>query len=386
MKKSIIAAAISAIAVLAAPAVQAELAVSVNDNKWVLNDGVASVPTTINPDTIAIIDLNANPPKLLAEIEAGASVIGPPTSVAITPDEKLALATVAMKIDPQDATKLVPDNRVLVLDLTAMPPKVIATLETGLAPAGISINKAGNLALVANRSEGTISVLKIEGKTVSIMNKVEIGAATTGTSHVTISPDGRTALVSRDNDHKISVLEIDGYKVSYNKRDIYAGYRPYTIGISPRGDIAISGNNGVQNGDVDTLSIIDMSVKPQRVVDVVPVGVNPEGIFFSPDGSLLAATMINGSNRLPDSPWFNKTAKLLLFKVDGKKLTKVADLDIGSWIQGVAFSADNSKLVLQNMKHKELITLSWDGKVLKQTGTIALKAGPAGIRTAAMSR
>src|SRR5207237_7050052 len=93
----------------------------------------------------------------MAEIEAPTSVVGPPLSVAITPDESLALVTAAMKIDPHDATKQVPDNRLSVLDLQASPPAVIATVETGQGPAGLSINRLGTLALVANRSEGTVS-------------------------------------------------------------------------------------------------------------------------------------------------------------------------------------------------------------------------------------
>ena len=39
------------------------------------------------------------------------SVVGPPLSVAITPDESLALVASSSKIDPADPTKLVPDDR-----------------------------------------------------------------------------------------------------------------------------------------------------------------------------------------------------------------------------------------------------------------------------------
>jgi len=40
--------------------------------------------------------------------------VGPPFSVAITPDEGLALVTAAMKVDPSDPTKQVADNRLSV--------------------------------------------------------------------------------------------------------------------------------------------------------------------------------------------------------------------------------------------------------------------------------
>src|SRR5205807_2292041 len=81
--------------------------------------------------------------------------------------------------------------------------------------AGVSINRAGTLALVANRSEGTVSVFSIAGHTLTPVGKISLGDDKSGPSHVAIAPDGKTALVTRDNDHKISVLSIDGTKVEY---------------------------------------------------------------------------------------------------------------------------------------------------------------------------
>ena len=80
--------------------VLAQIAVSANDNKLMLVNGATTVMQNPVPDTVAIIDLKQFPPKITAEIEAPASVVGPPLSVAITPDESLALVTAAMKIAP----------------------------------------------------------------------------------------------------------------------------------------------------------------------------------------------------------------------------------------------------------------------------------------------
>ncbi|MFL5150506.1 MAG: YncE family protein, partial [Microvirga sp.] len=132
-------------------AAQAQLAVSANDNKAYLDNGVAKTVPNAQPDTVAIIDLSANPPKLLAELQAPASVVGPPGSVAVAADESFALVTSAMKVDPADPTKQVPDDRLSVIDLKSSPPKVTQTVTVGKGAAGVSINKAGTLALVANR-------------------------------------------------------------------------------------------------------------------------------------------------------------------------------------------------------------------------------------------
>jgi hypothetical protein len=45
----------------------------------------------------------------------------------------------------------VPDNRLWVIDLAANPPQLIDTVTVGRQPSGLSINRAGNLALVAAR-------------------------------------------------------------------------------------------------------------------------------------------------------------------------------------------------------------------------------------------
>src|SRR5262249_48123179 len=73
------------------------------------------------------------------------------------------LVTGAFKVDPADPKKAIPDNKLSVIDLKAKPPAVIATLDAGLGAAGVSINNAGTLALVANRSEGNVSVFTVAG-------------------------------------------------------------------------------------------------------------------------------------------------------------------------------------------------------------------------------
>ena len=150
----------------------AQLAVSANDSKAVLVDGVNTVPANPAGDTVSIIDLNISPPKLLAEIKAPTSVVGPPSSVAVAPDESFALVTAATKIDPAHPKKTANDNKVSVIDLKASPPAVVATIEAGAGAAGVAINRAANLALVANRAEGTVWVsAHISGKTLTPAGK-----------------------------------------------------------------------------------------------------------------------------------------------------------------------------------------------------------------------
>ena len=360
----------------------AQIAVSANDNKAVLVNGANVVPDNPAADTVTIIDMNVKPPKVIGEVKAPTSVVGPPQSVAISRDESFALVTGAIKVDPADPKKTTADNRVSVIDLKAKPPAVIATVEAGAAPSGLSINPAGTLALVANRNDGTVSIFTIANKTLTAAGKVDFGNPKSGPSHVAFMPDGKTALVTRDGDHRISVLSVDGNKVEDTKKYMVAGFRPYSISISPKGTVAVLSNQGGGQGDTDLLSVIDLKVNPPRIVDTIAVEQIPEGVTMSPDGNYVAAIMQNGSNKSSSHPNYHKGSVLSVFRINGTKLTLAAKAEFGAWGQGVVWSKDDKTLLAQSMADKSIDVFSFDGKALKKTGNIKVNGGAAGIRTA----
>ena len=100
-----------------APAAGAQIAVSGNDNKVILVNGVTTVVPDPPADTVSVIDLKASPPRVIGEIAAPVSVVGPPLSIAVTSDESLAIVTASNKVDPNDKTKQTPNNQVTVIDL-----------------------------------------------------------------------------------------------------------------------------------------------------------------------------------------------------------------------------------------------------------------------------
>ena len=365
---------------IASPA-HAQIAVSSNDNKVVNVEGVNRIVENPAPDNATIIDLGVSPPKIIAQIDVPGSVVGPPQSVAIAPDESLALIVASTKIDPTDPKKTAPDNRLSVIDLKVSPPAVIATIEVGASPAGVSFSPDGKLVLVTNRGEGTVSILTVNGKTLTPTGKTQLGDAKSGPSHVAFLPDGKRALVTRDGDHRISVLSVDGSKVEDTKAYMVAGIRPYSISISSKGDLAVLTNQGGGQGDTDIISVIDLKKNPPRIVESHTVGQIPEGATFSPDGAHVAVTIQNGSNRPKSHQSYNDHGIVLVYRVDGDKLTLAAQAKVGGWGQGVVWSKDGKTLLAQSMLDKALDVLSFDGKSLKVTGQIKVPGGPAGIRT-----
>jgi DNA-binding beta-propeller fold protein YncE len=384
-----------------AVAAYAQLAVSANDAKVKLVNGKTEVVKSPPADTVSIIDVRASPPKVLAEVDVPNSVVGPPTNVAVSPKEDIVLVASAMQIDPSDPTKTIPDDKVTVLDIGPLKPgilkrlglskgsppapKVIATLQAGKGAAGVAINKAGTLALVANRNEGTVSAFTINGTTVAAAGKITVGGEKSGPSAVAFTPDGKTALVTLDADNKIVMLSVDGTKVEMTKRVISAGLRPYGLDIAAKGEVAVVANIGMGGGDADTISVIDLKLDPPRVVHTYTVGQTPEGIKMSPDGKYVAVTVMNGSNKPSDSPFFNANGVLQIWTRNGTQLSRSGELPIGQWCQGIAWSSNSRTLLVQCMVEEEITVVRYSGltgRSLQKVGTIKTKGGPAGIGTA----
>ena len=153
-------------------------------------------------------------------------------------------------------------------------------------PSGLDISKKGDLALVTNRADNSITVLTISGKDVKVTDTIAMGDSV---AHVAISADGTKALAVKPVVNKVAFLKIDGQKVAYEKYDMPTGVFPYNVDIVPNGTIALVANNGAAgsaDGNVDTVSVIDLNQNPPRVIDHVVVGDAPEGLAISPKGDL----------------------------------------------------------------------------------------------------
>jgi len=358
--------------------VGAQIALSAGDSKAVLENGQVRIVQNPPADIITILDLGSG--RVLGQVAAPHSVVGPPTSVAISQDGRLGLVASAQRIDAAQPTRTIADNRVSVIDLAATPPAVVQTVEAGAGASGLSINAAGTLALVANRNAGSVSVFRIQNGRLSLVSTVGLGTEASGPSHAQFTPDGRYALVTRDGDSMVSVLRVDGEHVRLANRDITAGIRPYGLGITRDGRWALVANIGRGTGDADTVSLIAITGESFRMVDTVSVGATPEGIQVSPDNRHVAVTVMNGSNRPAAHPLFGR-GQLVVLRIDDGRLVRVAQADVGTWGQGVVFNADGTRIFMQNMVEREIQVLAFDGTRITDTGTrIAVQGGPSAIR------
>jgi DNA-binding beta-propeller fold protein YncE len=361
-----------------------ELMIVGNDEKLSWNDAGTAVIARGGNDTLSIIDIGTDPlaPKIIATLPLDNTIIGPPVNLAITPDESLALLANSINVvEEGGALKQVPDTRLFVVDLTTNPPKLIDTVTVGKQPSGMSINRAGNLALIANRNDNSISVLRIAGKKVTLIDTVPMGEQV---AHVRFTPDGKRAVVAKFPGHKIAVLDVNGEKVTYDKVDVTVGLWPYNVDVTPDGRLAISadnGNAGAADGHVDTVTVIDMEANPPRAIDKVVVGDAPEGFAISPTGKLAVAVLLRGTFADKKSWYYNRNATVVALKIDGKKVTRSNEVEVRGVPEGAVFSADGRYIYVGNFLDQDISILRVDGDRIVNTGkSLALPGHPASMR------
>ena len=361
-----------------------ELMVVGNDEKVGISDAGTYVFSPAGKDTVSIIDIGTDPlaPRILVNLPLTNSIFGPPVNLAITPDESLALVANSMDAEKDGAGwKMVPANQLFVIDLTTNPPALIDTVTVGKQPSGMSINRAGNLALVTNRADNSIAVLRIVGKKVTLVDTVVIGEQVT---HVVFTPDGKRAIAAKFPGHKLALLEVNGEKVTYAKQDIPVGLWPYNFDIAPDGKLALSadnGNAGRSDGNVDTVTVIDLEANPPRVIDKVVVGDSPEGFAISPTGKLAVALLLNGNDAAKNAWFYNRNGKVVALKIDGKKVTRGNEVEVRGLPEGLVFSNDGRYIYVGNYLDRDISILRVDGDQIVNTGkSLALPGQPASMR------
>jgi len=353
------------------------------DNKVYWDAEGKAILSPPGKDAVAILEISDRlNPKLVASLPLMNSVYGPPTNLAITPDGSLALVANSMDwVQDGAAWKAAPGNDIFVIDLKANPPALIATVKGGKQPSGMAINRAGNLALVANRADNSITVLSIKGRDVKVIDTVAMGEQV---SAVAFTPDGKRAVASKNVNNKASMLAVDGDKVTYSKYDMLVGLFPYNLGITPDGKLALTannGNSGSADGNVDTIGVIDLEATPPRLIDQVVVGDGPEGFAISPTGEIAVAILLRGSNANRSAHFYNRNGSVAVLKIDGKKVTKVGEVEVRGLPEGVVFSPDGKYLYVGNYMDDDISILKVDGTAVTDTGKrFQLSGHPASMR------
>jgi DNA-binding beta-propeller fold protein YncE len=318
---------------------------------------------------VLIVDV-AKPeaPKIVANLKLENSIVGPPTNLAISPNGSIALVADSLTVvEDNGVRKTVPTDKVWVIDMKANPPKLAATVTVGKQPSGLSFSPKGDIALVCNRADGTISVLKIDGTNVTQTDTVQVSP---GVAQVVFTPDGKHALAVKSPDNKVAILDVDGDKVTYNKLDVATYLFPYNVVVTPNGVLAITadnGNSGSSDGNMDAATVIDLEGPHPHAIAHITVGDAPEGLAISPKGNLAAVLNVNGSN-FKNAWFYHPTGAVTVLRIQGKTVTAINTVQVGAFPEAIAFTPDGRYIYVGNYTDEDFSILRVDGTNVVNTG------------------
>lgn len=360
-----------------------QLVISGNENKIDLTSGAPMVVPNAEGDSISLIDFSDFPPKVEHLYGIENTVIGPPSNIAIAPSGELALIANSLRIDPLNPTQYVPNNQIHVLDLKSDPPR-FKQVAAGSQPSGISISADGSFALVANRAEGTISLLEINGMDVSVAQTLTVCSGEESLSDVAIHPNGKLALASVQQSGYLAVVTIKDGRLELQDRKISVYGKPYRVVISPDGEVGLTAGQGYGSAiDTDALSVVDLRSQPIRTVDYVPIGAVPESIEISPNGKLIAAVLMSGSNLPADDPNHTEQGSVVLLSRRGTSVEFEQTLPVGPIPEGVAFTSDGDYLLVQSHPARAIWVFEVKRRRLRDTNLrIEVPGMPSSLRAA----
>jgi DNA-binding beta-propeller fold protein YncE len=99
-----------------------------------------------------------------------------------------------------------------------------------------------------------------------------------------------------------------------------------------------------------------------------------------PKGDVAIAAILAGSNNKP--AWFHhRNGYLSVLRIDGKKVAKTNEIEVGGLPEGAAFTPDGRFLYVGNYLDQDISILRVDGTTIVDTGKrFKLPGHPASVR------
>lgn len=235
---------------------------------------------------ISIMPLYAQAPNtVIATIPTGVT----PAGIAITPDNNFAY------VANNNNYGILNGDSVSVLNLATNTVETIINDASFDQPYTVTINAAGTTAYVTNSVTTTITIIHIPTNTV-------VGTITglNGPSGMVITPDQTTAYVNNygvisGTGSTVDVIDLNTNAITHS---IVVDLAPAALAITPDGAFVYVINYVTGNPGTGTISIIDTSTN--TVVGSSITGFSgPFGIAITPDGNYAYVTNFGSNNFVP---------------------------------------------------------------------------------------
>lgn len=161
--------------------VAAQLAVSANDNKVINVNGVNQIVQNPPPDTVTIIDLGVSPPKVVGEVNAPSSVVGPPQNVAIAPDGSYAAVTIQNGSQRPKSHQAFNDfGSVKVFRINGTKLTLAAEAKVGHWGQGVAWSRDGRTLVVQSMIEKELEILNFDGRELKKTGAIKVNGGPAG--------------------------------------------------------------------------------------------------------------------------------------------------------------------------------------------------------------
>lgn len=198
-------------------------------------DGKRALVTKFNDHKVSLLDVNGDKvtySKL--DLPTGQW----PYNVAVAPSGKIALTADNGGAGSSDGSV----DTVSVVDLELNPPRITDRVVVGDGPEGLAISPKGDVAVAIilagsnnknayfHKRNGSVSVLSIAGKKVTKVGDIEVGGLPEGAA---FTPDGKYLLVGNYLDQDVSILKVDGTKITDTGKRFKLPGHPASLRMSP---------------------------------------------------------------------------------------------------------------------------------------------------------
>ena len=189
-------------------------------------DGKHALVTKFNDHKVSLLDVNGDK-VTYSKLDLPTGLW--PYNVVVAPSGKIALTADNGNAGNSDGSV----DTVSVVDLELNPPRITDRVVVGDGPEGLAISPKGDVAVAMilagsnNKSgyfyhrNGSASVLSISDKKVTKVGDVEVGGLPEG---VAFTPDGNYLYVGNYLDEDLSILKVDGTKITPVKRIKLSGH------------------------------------------------------------------------------------------------------------------------------------------------------------------
>lgn len=220
-----------------------------------------AIVAKLSSGSIAIVDVQTLTET--SSVNLGSDVI----DVAVSPDGNRALVTSFGA------------RRVTFLDLTVDPPAVLGNLSVPLSAEDVDITCTSSGFALITDGGGSRTVTSVDVATQSIVNTITLPVTAQG---VDVTPDGSLALVNAFNNNVIRVVSISpvGVVADTGVSVSSGGSGPINVTVSPNGERALVANFSSRN-----IGVLGIAAGTVSLLDVIPLGISPQSIVFTPGGS-----------------------------------------------------------------------------------------------------